>query len=646
MPEVGRVLGGRYRLIELLGEGGMATIYRAHDNQLDRDVAVKVLRPQYGRDAGFIARFRQEAQSAASLNHPNVVNVYDYGTDEAGPFIVMELVDGENLAEILQERGPLPPLVAAGIAEQVAEALSAAHARGIVHRDIKPSNILLTRDGRAKVVDFGIARALVESQLTLPGTTLGSVHYFSPEQARGEPVTAASDVYSLGLVLFEMVTGRRAWTGDTAGAVALARLNEPPPRPSAVRQGVPPAIDAIVARALALEPEDRFGSADEMAAALGGFLADPNASVLSVPWAPPGSPAAQAAQSAGAAPRPLAGPVTAATEAGGAAGEARPVPPVGAAGAGGGPAAGAAGGMIVAGAGVPPSAAAGGGIAEGGATPGGTVPAAGFPAAGTRAGVRRAAVPGTYAPGPYGPPPYVPVGGAPIEPEPYARPRGNAWAWAAGVLAMVILLMAAAGIVLLASRGFFAGPPPASASVQVPSLLGLRLADAQKAAAAQGLTVKVTGAGPTGSGLTTVASQDPPAGTMVAKGSSVSVTLMVATQLVTVPDLRNMTQADAGALLAQSNLKPGAVNQISDPTVPSGEVVSTNPIAGTQVAAGTSVILYVSSGPSPAPASPSPVATPLPSAPPVPSETPSFTPPPTPSYTPPPTVAPPTPGPS
>ena len=213
MPEVGRVLGGRYRLIELLGEGGMATIYRAHDAQLDRDVAVKLLRPQYGRDAGFIARFRHEAQSAASLSHPNVVNVFDYGTDEAGPFIVMELVAGENLAEILGERGFLPPITAAGIAEQVAEGLAAAHERGIVHRDIKPSNILLTRDGRAKVVDFGIARALVEAQLTLPGTTLGSVHYFSPEQARGEPVTAASDIYSMGLVLFEMVTGRRTWTG-------------------------------------------------------------------------------------------------------------------------------------------------------------------------------------------------------------------------------------------------------------------------------------------------------------------------------------------------------------------------------------------------------------------------------------------------
>ncbi len=307
MPEVGRVLGDRYRLIELLGEGGMATIYRAHDRQLDRDVAVKLLRPQYGRDAGFIARFRQEAQSAASLNHPNVVNVYDYGTDEAGPFIVMELIDGENLAEILRERGFLPPLAAAGIAEQVAEGLSVAHERGIVHRDIKPSNILLARDGRAKVVDFGIARALVEAQLTLPGTTLGSVHYFSPEQARGEPVTAASDIYSLGLVLFEMLTGRRAWTGDTAGAVALARLANPPPLPSSLQVDVPPVLDAIVARALALDPQDRFASAATMAAALRSFLADPSAPPRLGPVAGLAAPPSRAvvpARASGAAPPP------------------------------------------------------------------------------------------------------------------------------------------------------------------------------------------------------------------------------------------------------------------------------------------------------------------------------------------------------
>ena len=186
MAEIGTVLGGRYRIVELLGQGGMARIYRGHDNQLDRDVAVKILRPEYGRDPDFGSRFRQEAQSAASLNHPNIVAVHDYGQDEAGPFIVMELVDGEDLASIVKRSGALPPRQAARITAEAARALHAAHQRGIVHRDVKPGNVMINREGQVKVTDFGIARAIAEAQMTLPGTTLGSVHYFSPEQARGE----------------------------------------------------------------------------------------------------------------------------------------------------------------------------------------------------------------------------------------------------------------------------------------------------------------------------------------------------------------------------------------------------------------------------------------------------------------------------
>ena len=274
MAEVGQVLASRYRLVELLGQGGMATIYRAHDVQLGRDVAVKVLRAEYGRDPAFVARFRQEAQSAAALSHPNVVNVFDYGMEAGDPFIVMELIDGGDLAAAIKERGTLEPMAAARIAQQIFEALDTAHARGIVHRDIKPTNVLLTSSGRVKVADFGIARAFSEAQLTMPGTTLGSVHYFSPEQARGEMVTTASDVYSAGLVLFEMLTGRRAWTGDSAGAVAVARLAGDPPAPSSVQPGVPQILDISVRRALARVPADR-PTAGDMAALLGRYIADP-----------------------------------------------------------------------------------------------------------------------------------------------------------------------------------------------------------------------------------------------------------------------------------------------------------------------------------------------------------------------------------
>ncbi len=274
MAEAGQVLATRYRLVELLGQGGMATIYRAHDVQLGRDVAVKVLRAEYGRDPAFVARFRQEAQSAAALSHPNVVNVFDYGMEAGDPFIVMEMIDGGDLGAVIKESGTLDPMAAARIAQQIFEALDTAHGRGIVHRDIKPTNVLLTSAGRVKVADFGIARAFSEAQLTMPGTTLGSVHYFSPEQARGEMVTTASDVYSAGLVLFEMLTGRRAWTGDSAGAVAVARLAGDPPAPSSIQGGVPPILDAAVRRSLARVPSDR-PTAGDMAALLGRYIADP-----------------------------------------------------------------------------------------------------------------------------------------------------------------------------------------------------------------------------------------------------------------------------------------------------------------------------------------------------------------------------------
>ena len=268
LAEIGTIFGGRYRLVELLGQGGMATIFRALDTQLGREVAVKLLRPEYLRDPDFSSRFRQEAQNAASLSHPNVVTVYDYGEDPAGPFIVMEYVDGEDLASILRRNGALPPTQAARIAAGVARALAASHARGIVHRDVKPGNVLIARDGRVKVVDFGIARAIAEAQMTMPGTTLGSVHYFSPEQARGEPATSESDIYSLGIVLYEMLTGSRPWEGDSAAAVAVARLSGPIPDPALVRGSIPPDLAAITRKALARLPSDRFASAAAMADAL------------------------------------------------------------------------------------------------------------------------------------------------------------------------------------------------------------------------------------------------------------------------------------------------------------------------------------------------------------------------------------------
>jgi serine/threonine-protein kinase len=274
LAEIGSVLGGRYRLVELLGQGGMATIFRATDSQLGRDVAVKILRAEYGRDPDFVARFRMEAQAVASLSSPNIVAVHDFGMDPAGPFIVMDYVDGEDLATLLRRTGPLSGARTARIAAEVARGLAAAHARGIVHRDIKPANILLAQDGRVQVTDFGIARAIAEAQMTLPGTTLGSVQYMSPEQARGETATERSDIYSLGVVLFEMLAGRRPFEGDSAASIAMARLSPPVPMPSAFRSGIPPVLEAICRKSMAIDPAERFQTASALAAALEDQLGD------------------------------------------------------------------------------------------------------------------------------------------------------------------------------------------------------------------------------------------------------------------------------------------------------------------------------------------------------------------------------------
>ncbi|MEO8246589.1 MAG: Stk1 family PASTA domain-containing Ser/Thr kinase [Chloroflexota bacterium] len=277
---IGRLINGRYRLIAPLGEGGMATLWRAVDEQLDREVAVKLLRPQYSADPGFARRFKQEARSAGSLAHPNIVSVYDYGQDgedAATQYIVMQLVDGQDLSGLLRERGRLSVSDAVRIALGVAAALEAAHRRGIVHRDVKPGNILITDDGDVKVTDFGIARAVSETSMTVTGTTLGSVHYFSPEQARGDEVTGASDVYALGIVLYEMLTGRRPFEGDSAAGVALKRLTDDPPPPSEFNGNLPPALVAIVMRSLARDIADRYPDAGAMAEALRGYQRDPGA---------------------------------------------------------------------------------------------------------------------------------------------------------------------------------------------------------------------------------------------------------------------------------------------------------------------------------------------------------------------------------
>jgi serine/threonine-protein kinase len=257
------VLTGRYEIEGKIGEGGMATVFRGRDQVLGRTVAIKVLSPRYAGDPTFVERFRREAQAAARLNHPNVVNVFDTGSDGNIHFIVMEYVQGRTLEDILRAEGRLQPERAVEIAENVAAALSFAHREGLVHRDIKPANVMITPTGEVKVMDFGIARASSTETLTQTATVLGTASYLSPEQAQGEPVDGRSDIYSLGVVLYEMLTGQVPFTGDTAVAVAYKHVREDPTLPTRIEPRIPQALEAVVMKALAKNPANRYQTSEE-----------------------------------------------------------------------------------------------------------------------------------------------------------------------------------------------------------------------------------------------------------------------------------------------------------------------------------------------------------------------------------------------
>jgi len=257
------VFGRRYRATEKIGTGGMADVYKAVDETLGRTVAVKVMHARYAADPAFAARFRQEAQAAANLVSPNIVNMYDWGQDGDTYYIVMEYVRGTDLKSIIEQKGAIPGRKVADVGAQVCSALSVAHGYDIIHRDIKPHNIMVQPDGSVKVMDFGIARA-GNSTMTQTGSVLGTAHYVSPEQAQGKPLTATSDLYSLGIVLYESATGELPFDADTPVAVALKQVNEMPRRASEVNPNIDPALEAVIMKALSKRPTDRYPSADEM----------------------------------------------------------------------------------------------------------------------------------------------------------------------------------------------------------------------------------------------------------------------------------------------------------------------------------------------------------------------------------------------
>ena len=480
------VLGRRYQVEARIGAGGMAEVYRGLDPVLNRTVAIKVLNDQYARDAGFVERFRREAQAAARLNHPNIVGVYDHGSDDGTQYIVMEFIEGRTLADALGAGRRPTPLQSAEVARHISHALAAAHAQGVIHRDIKPANVMVTRDGTVKVMDFGIAR-LISGPETAPQTSavLGTAAYLSPEQAQGQPVDERTDIYSLGTVLYEMLSGRPPFTGESPVAIAYKQVNEAPVPPSQLNRDVPHSLDAVVMRALAKNPANRYQTAAEFAEDLDRVRKGQD--VHATPLLPAAGDATQVIS------RPPSTQV------------------------------------------LPPQA------------------------------------------------------------EP---PGSGRKVWLGVLIGVLIVAVLAAGTYFLVN-GLTNGNSPTPTTVSVVSVVGKTYDQAKAALEAQGLVVAAPvfqvddTAAPN-----TVLSQEPAADTPVAQGATVTLTVAKASDKTTVPDLSDMTLAQAQDALSAVGLGLGSKTDQPSDTVAQGHIVSQSPTAGQKAKTGSLVDVVVSSGPS------------------------------------------------
>jgi eukaryotic-like serine/threonine-protein kinase len=489
---VGSLLAGRYEITAPIATGGMGEVWKGRDRTLGRTIAVKVLRSEYTGDSSFLIRFRNEARHTAALSHPNIASVYDYGeTTEDGQrlaYLIMEFVEGKPLVTILAERGRLTAEQTLDVLGQAGDGLSAAHAAGMVHRDIKPGNLLVRPDGVVKLTDFGIAYARDAAPLTRTGMVVGTAQYLSPEQAQGHAVSARSDLYAIGIVLYEMLAGRVPFDGESAVTIALKQVTEAPVPPSAYNAAVTPELDAVVLRALEKDPEHRFADADEFIAALEmvrGQLGQ--------------APGGQSTAVFGAIAAPLTDPTALA--------------------------------------------------------------AAGIP------------IEEPLDDGGEGPPP---------DDEEHRRRR---WPWIAAVLG-VLAVLAALFLIL---------GPLSPKQAKVPGVVGTQLAVGKAILENKGFTTQVT----------TVVSpeqrdkilrQDPQPNTKVDEGSTVSLTVSGGPGQATVPTVDGLTQSQARKKLEAAGFKVTVGREASD-SVPSGQVTRTAPPAGTQIDKGSTVTLFVSSGP-------------------------------------------------
>ncbi|WP_058234643.1 Stk1 family PASTA domain-containing Ser/Thr kinase [Devriesea agamarum] len=528
MSDTPIVLGGRYELGKMLGTGGMADVFLGKDTRLHRTVAIKILRSDLARDENFQERFRREAQSAAGLNHPTIVGVYDTGedhrTDHTGrdvsiPYIVMEYVQGHTLRELVNPDDPLSVDKAAEVMGGVLSALEYSHRSGIVHRDIKPGNVMMTPAGEVKVMDFGIARAAdATSGMTATQTVMGTAQYLSPEQALGETVDSRSDIYSAACVLYELLTGRPPFTGDSPVSIAYQHVREPVLPPSHFNPKVPPAMDQVVLKGLAKSRDDRYQSAAEFARDIANVIAGrPTAAALG------------AAEAAGAGPDDATQVL--------------------------GRVAGATAATTV--------------------LPNGSAPTQALSS-------------------PHKPQPATRPAAAPSPSGHRAdadRKKRKAWPW---------ILLAVVIVAILALVGFlFIGG--GSQSVAVPNVVGMTQADARTALNKADLKAQFQEIPSTDVEQGKVISTDPPAGQKADAGSTVKVSISSGPDAVKVPDLSGKTSDQAQQMLAQAGLKIGTVKEEDSPGTKAGEVIRSEPAAGTQVQQGSQVNILIASGRIPVP---------------------------------------------
>jgi serine/threonine-protein kinase len=563
------MLGGRYHLIREIAHGGMGAVWEAEDTLLDRPVAIKLLHRQFADEPEFLERFRREARAAARLSHPNIVSLYDVGEDAETrtPFIVMELVEGGNLKEHIHDAAPLADAEIRSLGAALASTLEYAHRRGIIHRDVKPQNVLLGEDGRPRLTDFGIAQAMASTSLTRTGAVMGSVHYLAPELVRGNVAVPQSDLYSLGVVLYEMATGRVPFEAETDLAVALAHVEQTPAAPRALNAHLAPDLEWIILRSLAKAPSDRFASGAELASKLRGEAAPPvpiqarsraDAVTQRIPTvaAPPPPPAAKARPNASAA-----APSSAAVAGVGTRRTARPRQ---AHGAGGGVLA-----LLLAMAAVLVALGAGFfGLAtlsrEGVSTPPPTPPTAQPTAVPKPAAVpsstplptATSAPEATATPEPSPTP--VPPTPSPVPPSPTPLPQ----------------------------------PSPTPRSIAVPQLRGKSLNDASGILQAAGLTLTVRGVN-VNVDKNVVADQSPDTGTPLPPGGTV--TIMVGTGSVPIPEVANMPRDQAVKTL-QNNSFRVTIRERRDQRAPAGSAIGTVPVAGSVLPRSSEVELSISAG--------------------------------------------------